>query len=202
MTTFYLKSQILLFVLMMPFIAIQAHSETVKPEFAFWLKEYIPAQYPGVDVIDNKDWYQAVIPDIDLVVSWAYLPQDKLVLKDVVGVREEKSIFISEQNKDSWNGIANITYTKDAGYYISSYNSSSMGDFDVAKVSVIQFDGNSKAFVDQMTYAWLLENQPETETRFTNWLKELIPAQYPGSRYQPHNGWYQVFIPEFELTVS
>lgn len=174
-----------------------------KEDFTTWLKEYIPQQYPNVEVIDNKDWYQAIIPELDLTISWAFLPQEKLTLKEVHGHYEGKSMFISEPKDEDWTNVSDIEYTKDAGYYIPSYNSSTMGDFEVAKLSVVQFRGSDASnFVEKMSKAWLIKNQPEIETQFTHWLKEYTPSQYPKSNFIEHNGWYQIKVPEQDLTIS
>ncbi|MFI1744692.1 nucleoside hydrolase-like domain-containing protein [Thalassobellus sediminis] len=122
-----------------------------------WLKKYIPAEYQGVKIIDNKDWYQAIIPELELTISWAFLPQEKLALKDVHGHYEGKSMFISEPAKENWTNISNLEYTKGAGYYLPSYSSSSMGNLEVAKLSVLQFrGGNTRKFVDKMIKEWQL----------------------------------------------
>ncbi|WP_083139943.1 DUF1593 domain-containing protein [Polaribacter reichenbachii] len=171
--------------------------------FAIWLKDYLSQEYPKVEIIDNKDWYQAVIPEHDITVSWAYLPHEKLTLKEVHGHYEGKSIFISEPKNENWTNVSNIEHTKGAGYYIHSYNSSTMGDFEVAKLSVLQFRGtDTSGFVEKMIKAWLIYNNPEVETEFTNWLKEYAPNQHPESSFIEHNGWYQIKVPELDLTIS
>ncbi|WP_416865744.1 MAG: hypothetical protein ACMVP2_25925 [Imperialibacter sp.] len=176
-------------------------------QFTNWLKEYIPSQYPDVEVVDNKDWFQAVIPELDLTISWAFLPQEQLALKGVHGHYQGKSIFISEPTAYNWTNVPNVAYTKGVGYYLPSYDSSSMGGLEVAKLSVLQFrGGDASKFVKAMSKAWLSLSEekihPDVETKFAVWLKQYIPDNYENTTYDHHNDWMQVSIPDYNLILS
>ncbi len=172
-------------------------------KFTNWLKEFIPSAYPGVEIVDNVDWYQAVISELDLTISWAFLPHEQLTLKEVHGHYEGKSLFILEPKDYKWTN-ANIEHTVGAGYYLPSYDSSSMGDFEVAKLSVVQFRGSdARQFVNRMNKAWLSFSQKEDQSeKLALWLKNYIPSKYSGVEIADHGHWYQAVIPEEAVTVS
>ncbi len=172
--------------------------------FTNWLKEYIPNVYPGVEIIDNVDWYQAVIPELDLTISWAFLPQEKLTLKEVNGHYQGKSLFISEPKDNNWTKIPNIEYTEGAGYYLPGYDSLSMGNFEVAKLSVLQFrGGDASKFVEKMNKAWLsLSQQENLSEKLSEWLTTYIPTEYTGVEVEDHGHWYQAIVSKKELTIS
>ncbi|GLR19968.1 DUF1593 domain-containing protein [Portibacter lacus] len=196
-----------IYFLFLPISALHAAKQNEEPNLAEWLKVYIPAKYPTSNVIDHSDWYQAVIDDLDLTISWAYLPQEKLTLKEVHGHYEGKALFISEPLDEDWSSIPNMNYAEGAGYYIPSYNPSSMGNLEVAKLSVLQFrGGDANKFIEEMNKVWKSRarraSHAEDDTEFSLWLKDHIPNKYPGSSVIHHNDWLQVKIPEEDLTVS
>ncbi|MBN1482892.1 hypothetical protein JXA70_21655 [candidate division KSB1 bacterium] len=125
-------------------------------EFVKWLGDYIPENYPGVQTVPHEEgrWFQASITDVDLVVSWAKLLEESLPLKNVHGLSEGKSLFI-DNPKDEWADVESVTRMGDAGYYVSGYNSATMGDWDVGQLTVVQYDGDSKKFTEEMARAWL-----------------------------------------------
>ncbi len=124
-------------------------------EFNLWLKDYIEANFEDVVVADNKDWFQARIPNQELVVNWAFLPQSQYTMKNVVGLYEGKDIFISSSVvKEPWGKASTIECIDGLGYYTSEYSEEIMGAFEVAKHSIVQFDGNGTDFVKSMAKAW------------------------------------------------
>jgi hypothetical protein len=134
----------------------QASLEKANLHFVNWLKGYIPAQYPGVEVVahDNGQWFQAKLPDADLVISWAELSETSISLKHVEGLYEEKSLFVAKSTKGSWANLTSVEYYKNAGYYISGYAPDTMGNWDVGKLTVVQFDGDAKMFAETMAKTW------------------------------------------------
>ncbi|RAI89919.1 hypothetical protein [Algoriphagus yeomjeoni] len=170
---------------------------------ADWLRDYIPSQYPGVEIIDNKDWYQAVIPAVDVTISWAFLPQEQLKLKGVTGHYEGKALYVSESINDNWTTIPTMELTEGAGYFIPGYTEASMGDLEVAKLSVLQFRGTgARKFVERMQKDWLFENTPEYESSMTRWLKDYTKSEFPQNDFLQHHGWYHVEIPEYDIKLS
>lgn len=123
-------------------------------EFMYWLKEYVNAAFPTLKVDYHGAWYQSVIPQHDLTVTWGTMSKSPMALKELHGLREAKSIFIEKETAVGWETLPFVHYTKGAGYYISKYTPSSMGDFEVSKGCVVQFDGNASEFVKTMTKAW------------------------------------------------
>ncbi len=124
------------------------------PRFVTWLKSYIPAEYPDLKVDDYDHWFQAKFPDSDQIVSWAELPEESIALNKVEGLYEGKSLFINKELKDDWADVSEVEYYEGSGYHILAYSSETMGDWDVGKLTVVQFDGDSKMFAKEMAKAW------------------------------------------------
>ncbi|MDQ8187649.1 nucleoside hydrolase-like domain-containing protein [Pelagicoccus sp. SDUM812002] len=123
--------------------------------FNIWLRDYIAATYPDVEVKDNRDWFQAAIPEQDLVVNWAFLPQDRYTMKGVVGLYEDKHLFISSSvPRKDWESAADIRYFDGIGYEVPAYDADTVGAFEVAKRTVVQFDGDGSQFLADMQAAW------------------------------------------------
>jgi hypothetical protein len=122
--------------------------------FVNWLKDYIPAQNPGVKIDDHGHWFQAKIPSSSLTVSWAELSEARISLKKVEGVKEGKSLFIAKGTKDNWANVPGAVYFDNSGYYVSGYVAATMGDWEVGKMTVVQFDGDSRKFAEEMAKAW------------------------------------------------
>lgn len=133
----------------------QARSAKANLRFVNWLKGYIPTQYPSVQVDDHGDWFQAKLPNSDLIVSWAELSETSIALEKVEGLREGKSLFVAKGTEENWADVGSVVRYADAGYYIPAYNSATMGNWEVGKLTVVQFDGDSKAFSEKMAKAWL-----------------------------------------------
>jgi hypothetical protein len=85
-------------------------------------------------------------------VSWALLSETSITLNKVEGVRDGKSLFIDKTSKETWADVTGVKYYEGVGYYVSGY-ASSMGSWDVGKLTVVQFDGDSKDFVEKMAQA-------------------------------------------------
>jgi hypothetical protein len=122
--------------------------------FVNWLKDYIPAQNPGVKIDDHGHWFQAKIPSSTLVVSWAELSEASIALKKVEGVKEGKSLFIAKGSRDNWANAPGAVFYDKSGYYVSGYVAATMGDWEVGKITVVQYDGDSKKFSEDMAKAW------------------------------------------------
>ncbi|MFI1744690.1 hypothetical protein [Thalassobellus sediminis] len=124
--------------------------------FSIWVKEYINTEHPKLIIDYHGAWYQSVIPKIDLTVTWGTMDKSQMQLKDLHGVREDnnKSFFIEKKASEGWEKLPNVHFTKGVGYFISKYNASSMSNFEVGSICVIQFNGDAKAFVNKMTKAW------------------------------------------------
>jgi hypothetical protein len=129
---------------------------TANPDVHFvnWLKDYVPAQNPGVKIDDHGHWFQAKIPSSSLTVSWAELSESRIALKKVESVREGKSLFIAKGTKDNWANVPGAVYFDNSGYYVSGYVAATMGDWEVGKITVVQFDGDSRKFAEDMAKAW------------------------------------------------
>ena len=65
-----------------------------------------------------------------------------------------RTIFIEKEKKEDWPESTTVKYFEGVGYYITDYNSSTMADWSVQNSTIIQFDGESKEFVKNMTIAW------------------------------------------------
>lgn len=174
--------------------------ETETP-FSNWLKKHIHKKYKESTFDHHGDWFQIFIPEYELTVSWGFTPQSIWALKDVEGLSENKSIFIAKENKKEWADHSKISYSKNVGYYISEYESSSMGDFEVGQLTVVQFDGDPERFVSKMVKNYG-ENPNKCELEFMYWLKEYVNVAYPELKVDYHGAWYQSVIPQFDLTVT
>lgn len=142
-----------------PFSPVGIEKQAARAEkeldFNIWLKNYIPQKYPGVEVADKIDWFQARIPEQDLVVNWAFLPQEQYTMKYVAGPFEEKHIFISSSlARPDWEDSASIKYYEGLGYDVPKYSEADMGHFEVAKHSIVQFDGDGSEFIEEMAKDW------------------------------------------------
>ncbi|MFA9391990.1 MAG: endo-1,4-beta-xylanase [Prolixibacteraceae bacterium] len=202
MKNILLAVYILLFALFMPFVALKANNqpETETP-FTDWLKEFIPEQYPGSNYNPHNGWYQVYLPEFDLTVSWGLVPLKEAPLKEVEGLFENKSIFIAKEAGEDWTKSSKVDYYPGVGYFVSDYNSATMGNFNVGQVTVIQFDGKPKKFVKQMVNA--LENSTKkSEIEFVFWLKEFVSESYPDLSIDFHGGWYQSIISQLDLTAT
>ena len=169
--------------------AAQGEGAKATQPLVTWLKDYIPAKYPAVEFIDHGDWFQSRITDLDLVVSWAELPQPSLALKEVQGLDEGEGMFINKVAKDRWADLPGVEFHEGAGFYIRGYNSATMGDWEVGKLTVAQLRGDSKKFVEEMAKARVAALRP-----FRQWLFEYIPAHYPEARMTDHTYWLQAHI--------
>jgi hypothetical protein len=121
--------------------------------YATWLKDYIPTAYAGVKVDDHHDWFQAKIADMSLTISWAEIKKEANLGK-VEGLKDGKPLFVSNATKDeSWTKVDGVTFYEGAGYYISGYKGATMGSFEVKGMTVVQFNGDPKKFVEEMAKA-------------------------------------------------
>lgn len=175
----------------------RAETET---QFSNWLRGYIPEKYPGSTFDHHGDWYQIFIPEYALTVSWGFVPQTKCALKDLEGLSEHKSIFIAKETND-WPNNSKIDYSPNVGYLISEYASSTMGDFNVGLLTVIQFDGKPEKFMSKMVKAYG-ENPDKSELEFMHWLKDYMNVTFPALKVAYHGAWYQSVIPLLDLTVT
>lgn len=132
-------------------LPMQANAQT-NQKFVTWLKDYIPAQYSDATLTDHGGWFQAHVGD--LVVSWAEWKEEGITLQNVEGLREGKSLFINTSSKEVWSENDAVTYFEGTGYYISDYSSSSMSNWKVGTLTIVQFDGESNTFVEDMSKAW------------------------------------------------
>ncbi|MDO1512430.1 hypothetical protein Q2T41_07170 [Maribacter confluentis] len=55
-------------------------------------KQHLPSQ----KVAYHGAWYQSVIPELYLTVTWGTMDKQQMVIKDLYGVREDKSFFIEK----------------------------------------------------------------------------------------------------------
>ncbi len=140
--------------------------DTAKTDLPFrqWLFEYIPSQYPGAKMTDHGGWLQAHIGE-DLVVNWTQWNEKDVTLKYIEGhgLKQGKTIFIEKGGKKDWADHNAVTYFEGSGYYISGYDSVTMGSWDVETCNVIQFDGDAKVFTEKMSNAWI-ETQKTTHS--------------------------------------
>ncbi|MBM1104545.1 hypothetical protein JQC67_00200 [Aurantibacter crassamenti] len=169
--------------------------------FSHWLKKHIPDTYQNATFDHHNDWLQVHIPDQKLTISWGKVTSTQTVLKDVEGLTENESIFIGKKSKEAWTELPNVKYYPGIGYYISKYKSATMGSFKVRPLTIIQFSGKSKRFVNQMVSA-LTKNPTKNEDEYMYWLKEYIHTEYPNLTVDYHGAWYQSVIPTLELTVT
>ena len=175
--------------------------------FMQWLYKYIPNNYSNAKMTDHTYWLQAHIGD-DLVVNWAQIDDKGADLRYLEGhnLIPGQSFFIEKGVKKDWADHPSVTYFDAVGYYVSTYDTTAMRSWDIEGCSVVQYDGEAAAFTEKMAKAWISyskkDERPETETEFTNWLKKYTSEKNSGKSYDPHNGWYQVYIPEHELTIS
>ncbi len=134
---------------------IKPKSETSSTPFKQWLYKYIPEQYPNAKMTDHGGWFQAHITE-SLVVNWAQWNEKDVTLKymEAHALSDGKPIFIEKSTKTDWINHSAVTYFDDAGYYISGYDSATMGNWGVEKCNVIQFDGDGSEFIKKMTKAW------------------------------------------------
>ncbi|MDO1499010.1 hypothetical protein Q2T40_01270 [Winogradskyella maritima] len=59
-------------------------------------KDYIKQHLPSQKVAYHGAWYQSVIPELYLTVTWGTMDKQQMVIKDLYGVREDKSFFIEK----------------------------------------------------------------------------------------------------------
>ncbi len=156
--------------------------------FAKWLKAHIAAQYPDGKIIDHGGWVQGRVPE--LVASWAEWNEPGITLKKVHDIEEGELLFISKDKRENWPDSVSVVYFPGVGYYIAGYSAATMGDWNVEKSTVVQFDGEAKKFVDKMVLARMKDQKS-----LVNWLKYYIPAQHPGATIQDHGGWVQAKLP-------
>lgn len=165
---------------------------------------YNGANYTDSKVDDHGGWLQAHIAP-DIVVSWAEWNEEKITLSGVHSLDQGEAIFVDKKNK-VWPESTVVKYYKGAGYYITGYDSTTMANWDVKGNTVAQLRGDCAGFVDKMARSWraltLEVNWPRNETPFAKWLTKHIPSQYSGSTFDAHNDWFQVKIPDSQLTVS
>jgi hypothetical protein len=176
----------------------QPEAET---EFSKFLIQYIPTKYPGSSFEPHNDWFQIFIPEYELTVSWGMVPQPKFELKNLEGLLEKKSIFIAKEKKSDWLENTRVKYYSNSGYQISEYTAATMGEYEIGQLTIIQFDGNAKPFVEKMTLAYE-KNETKSEQEFVNWLKKYVKATYPSHKVDFHGAWYQSVIPHQGLTVT
>ena len=138
-------------------IAFGTSSQLFAQPIASWLKDYVPATYAGVDVVAHGGgaWFQSKLSTPKLTASWADWKETTLSLKDVEshGLTEGEAIFVSKTKKSGWEKHPNVTFHEGAGYYINGYESAKMSGWDVAQTTIIQFTGDSNAFVAAMANA-------------------------------------------------
>lgn len=176
----------------------QAQEFVSRSELGAWLRDYIPAQYPGTIIDDHEHWWQAQV-SADLVVSWSALHATHAPLGHVEGVYVGKSLFIDQLDEKTWAGVAGAEFHENAGYYVTGYAPASMGDWAVADLTVVQFDGDSQAFVTDMTRSWRNARAATSDVMpmnvFSTWLGHYLAAQFPGLKVDDNVDWYQAHLP-------
>lgn len=202
MKTIISRILITLVALLMPFVALKANNRPeTETRFTDWLKVYIPEQYPGSNYNPHNGWYQVYLPEFDLTVSWGLVPLKEAPLKEVEGLFENKSIFIAKEARKDWAKSSKVEYYPGVGFYLTEYNTASMGNFNVGHVTVVQFDGKPKKFVKQMAKAYSSSTE-KSESTFHTWLRDYVKITYPAQHVAYHGAWYQCVIPVLNLTAT
>lgn len=119
--------------------------------FDAWLRGYIPKRYPDAEFDDHGGWAQARFPN--LKASWAEW-EPGILLKQVHDIEEGESIFVSKSQKDDWPESDSVIYVDGAGYYIAGYDSATMSEWNVGQCTVVQFDGDSRTFSEDVARAF------------------------------------------------
>lgn len=126
-----------------------------------WLVKYIPEAYPEIKVVKHLEaggaivWYQAIWnanADNEFVASWSEIHGPTHSLGAVEGKYEGKALFIATETDKGWADPA-IEFTEGVGYYITGYKSATMSNWEVGGITVVQFDGESRDFVEKMIAA-------------------------------------------------
>ncbi|WP_231744251.1 nucleoside hydrolase-like domain-containing protein [Stieleria neptunia] len=140
-------------------------------DFNTWLKEYIPANYAEAKIDDHGGWTQAHVPN--LVASWALWNESGITLKEVHDVEEGESLFISKNKNEDWPESDQVKYFDGAGYYVTGYSAATMADWDVEGSTVVQFDGDSKAFAEKAAVSFSGPKQPKEQKTSSKPFKRL-----------------------------
>lgn len=155
------------FLLLCHFLCIVLTSQSIAADTPFrqWLFEYIPGQYSNAQMTDHHHWLQAHIGE-DLVVNWTEWNDANSTLgaMEAHSLKPGKTMFIEQKGqKKDWADHPAVTYYENAGYYISGYDPATMSSWDGKGLTVIQFDGDAKAFTEKMAKAWA--EKPKTAAK-------------------------------------
>ena len=132
-----------------------AAEASAEKSFQQWLREYIPANCPGARLTDHHHWLQAHLAD-GVVVNWTEWKDADSTFKTMEhhSLKPGKVMFIEQKGpKKDWASHPAVTHYEGAGYFIAGYDPATMGSWDGKGLTVIQFDGNAKAFVEKMAKA-------------------------------------------------
>ncbi|MFG0289472.1 MAG: nucleoside hydrolase-like domain-containing protein [Rhodopirellula sp. JB044] len=175
-------------------VAQEAHSNAAGGKtnsFASWLREYIPVQYAGAKIADHGHWWQAKVGEPVLQISWAEIPEKTLGV--VHGLYPGKALFIAKPEPSAWSEVENVKYVDGVGYYVSAYNSETMGDWNVQGIAVVQYTGEESSAAEFSAAAaktWK-ELAATSGVAFRQWLFEYLPAQYPNAEMADKTYWLQ-----------
>ncbi|MEQ8534640.1 MAG: hypothetical protein RIB86_22500, partial [Imperialibacter sp.] len=117
--------------------------------FVAWLKEYIPAEYPGAEIDDHGGWFQGHVAP-NLVASWAEWNEEGITLAGVHALVQGKPVFVEKSDRENWTESTSVKYYEGAGYYLSGYDSTTMANWSVQGNTVVQFDGDPGDFIKKM----------------------------------------------------
>ncbi|WP_341227606.1 hypothetical protein [uncultured Arcticibacterium sp.] len=134
--------------------AYEQNPDKSELEFVYWLKAHVKELYPDQEIGYHGAWYQSVIPQHDLTVTWGTMDKPQMPIKDLHGVREDKTFFIEKTDNVDWDKHPSVDYVDETGYYLKKYIASSMGDFEVGNLCVVHFNGDAEKFVKEMAQAW------------------------------------------------
>ncbi|SNR54867.1 hypothetical protein SAMN04488009_2320 [Maribacter sedimenticola] len=186
-------------------LSFSQHQQNALPEnntaFAYWLKKYIPENYKNATFDHHNDWFQVNLPEHKLTISWGKVTSTQSELREVEGLTENESLFIGRQKEENWTDLPGIEYYPEMGYYITQYKEATMGSFKVRPLTVLQFDGDSKNFIDELVNAFS-RTSSVSEHDFMYWVKDYINNIYPSQKVAYHGAWYQSVIPQLDLTVT
>jgi hypothetical protein len=148
-----------LVVALMAFVSVFAAQAAEPVKFVDWLQMYITTTYTNTTVVNhgNGEWFQAKFTDSSsnaVAANWAVLPKKASTMGKVEGLKPGRSCFLATDKKENWATIEGVTYFEGAGYYISGYDASKMGSWEVEKDVLVQFTGDAKKFAEGMAKAW------------------------------------------------
>jgi len=124
--------------------------------FVDWLVEFIPMAYPGTEVVKHEEaggkviWYQAkpfIGTEQQKIISWWQGDESQFPLRAVTGLYPEKALFIGTTNNKGWT---DGEYYPGIGYYLSAYDESVHGDWNIGGAAVVQIEGDDGEFVDKI----------------------------------------------------